>query len=808
MLSLSALTSSRGVFSVIGRNFSHYRIIEKLGQGGMGEVFLAEDSSLHRKVALKFLPPERQRDTAARKRLLREARSAAALNHPYICSIHEVGESENQDYIVMEYVEGQSLKERLEKGRPAAEEVLSVGIEVAEALEEAHGKGIVHRDIKPGNIMLTRTGHAKVMDFGLARQNLAEAAAADQDTETELTQRGMVVGTLAYMSPEQLRGQTADERSDLWALGVTLYEMAAGARPFLGQSGFEISSAILNQPPRPLPPGVPSELGAVIGRCLEKDPEKRYQRDAELRASLEAVRAGTVSFREAWRNRLTRNHRRVAAVVLVILLLLAGILVALDPGGLRGWITGEMGFPAQAIRIAVLPFANMTGDPEQEYLSDGLTQEMIVQLGRLAPQRLIVIARTSAMLYKKTEKSVAQIGQELGVGFILEGSARRDGGRIRVTAELIKVLDQTQLWAESYEREMAGILVLQSEVARKVAGALALKLFPTEQARLANVRTVNPEAYDAYLKGSHLWPKMTKADLDTAQQYFELALAKDPNYALAYVGIAMVWSCRNQSGMATPGEAVPKIVSAARQALQLDPDMGEAHYVLALSGTWHDWNWPAAELEWNRTFERNPDLAEARALYSHYLNILGRPREAMVHIDRALELDPLNTLFKTLYGVDLLFLRRYDDAIEQFRLALQAEPGQPVALNNLWFALALKGMEQDSYSTARTYIMGTYGSPKVAEAFDRGLAKGGPRAGYQLAAEALVAGMPEAFASPFDIASLFVGAGDKANALLWLEKGFELRDPNMPYIGRMPYFDPIRTEPRFQELVRRLNLPQ
>jgi serine/threonine protein kinase len=343
-------------FSMIGKIISHYRIIEKLGQGGMGGVFLAEDTSLHRKVALKFLPTEMQRDATAHKRFIREARSAAALDHPYICHINEVAESDGQDFIVMEYVEGRSLKDRLEQGPLPPEEALPIAIEVVEALEAAHGKGIIHRDIKPANIMLTKTGHAKVMDFGLAKQVIPpEGIGSAAETVTELTCEGSTVGTPAYMSPEQLRGQAADARSDIWALGVTLYELVAGVRPFRGQSRVELSSAILNQAPQPLPPQIPAELGAVIGRCLEKDPGKRYQQAAELREAMEAVQAGTVAPWVAWRYWLSRHRWLALAAALVVI---AAVLVGLDIGGIRRRLTGGQ---APAVRLAVLPFVPLPG---------------------------------------------------------------------------------------------------------------------------------------------------------------------------------------------------------------------------------------------------------------------------------------------------------------------------------------------------------------------------------------------------------------------------------------------------------------
>ncbi len=668
-----------------GKTLGHYRILEQIGQGGMGVVYLAEDASLHRKVALKFLSAEMQQDDTARKRFIREARSAAALDHPYICHINEVGESEGQDFIAMEYVEGQSLS-----GRPPLplEEALRIAIEVAEALDAAHGKGIIHRDIKPGNIMLTETGHAKVMDFGLAKKTLAPGGVdAGDATLTALTVGGAVSGTPAYMAPEQLRGQPADARSDLWALGVTLYEMVAGTRPFQGQGAYGLTSAIVSQPPLPLPTEVPAALRAVIARCLEKEPGKRFQTAGELREALSAVSASTGSPWVGWRHWMAHGRWRAVATAALALVLLVGILVGVDAGGVRGWLTGRTGNPARTVKLAVLPFANLTGDPEQEYLSDGLTQEMIAQLGRLHPQGLSVIARTSVMQYKKSEKPIDQIARELGVGYVLEGSARKDGGRIRITAELVQVRDQTQLWAETYDREMRGILTLQSDVARKVAESLALKLLPGEQSRLANARTVNPEAYDAYLKGLNRSYGITAADLDASLKYFELALQKDPNYPLAYVGVSIVWVYRQQMGVTPPHEAAPKAKAAALKALELDDTLADAHYALGLLYAWTDWNWPAADAAFRRAIDLNPNFPEARAFYSNYLQMMRRPDEATPQIERAVALDPFNPLLRSLRATDLVFSRRYDEAIAVARDV----PVSGVSMQALWWSVRRQG---------------------------------------------------------------------------------------------------------------------
>jgi TolB-like protein/predicted Ser/Thr protein kinase len=786
----------------IGQTFSHYRITEKLGQGGMGEVFLAEDTSLHRKVALKFLPTEMQQDATAHKRFIREARSAAALDHPYICHINEVAESDGQDFIAMEYVDGRSLKDRLEQGPMPPEDALPIAIEVVEALEAAHGKGIIHRDIKPANIMLTKTGHAKVMDFGLAKQVIPlEGIGSAAETVTELTCEGSTVGTPAYMSPEQLRSQAADARSDIWALGVTLYETVAGVRPFRGQSRVELSSAILNQAPQPLPPQVPAELGAVIGRCLEKEPGRRYQQAGELREALSAVQAGTVAPWVAWRYRLARHRWLALAAALVIV---AAVLLGLDVGGLRE----RLGGPARAVRLAVLPFENRSGDPEQEYVSDGLTDEMIAQLGRLHPQSLSVIARTSVMRYKKSGAPIDQIGRELRVEYVLEGSTRREGGRIRITAELIQVRDQTQLWADTYERERSDIMALQSDVARKVAGSLALKLLPEEQARLANVRQVNPEAYEAYLKGMQQWYKGTVASFNTALQHFESAIARDPNFAPAHAGVANIWLGRSQYGLISHVEAALVAKVAAQKAVELGEDLPETHNTLAIIKTWSEWDWAGGEREYRRVIELDPSSADARLGLSHLLLILQRPREAMEQIDRALEVDPFNVLAQSFRAVNLMKLRRYNEAIAQAREALRAEPSQPVAINALLQALYETQTEEEYVAEWKGIVSLNPAGLRSFEAFERGYKEGGYRAGWKRYAEYRATGFGKTHWNPTRAAGSYVKAGENALALDWLDKGFEAHDPNLPYVFIGPGFEPLRSEPRFQTLRRKMNLPQ
>jgi serine/threonine-protein kinase len=792
---------------MIGKTVSHYRIIDKIGQGGMGEVFLADDTSLRRKVALKFLPADMQKDAVARKRFLREARSAAALDHPYICHINEVAEAGGQDFIVMEYVEGRSLKDRVEQGPLPPEDALSVAVEVAEALEAAHGKGIIHRDIKPANVMLTQTGHAKVMDFGLAKQLASFGATETAETVTALTSNGSTVGTLAYMSPEQLRGQAVDGRSDIWALGVTLYEMVSGKRPFEGRSGFELTAAVLNQAPRPLPSQVPTEMAALIWRCLEKDPGRRYQRASELREALSAVQAGTVSPWVGLRYRLTHGRWPVIAAALLALVTLAGILVGLDVGGLRSSLAGRMGIPVRIVRLAVLPFANVSGDAEQEYVSDGVTGELITELGRMHPGTLQVIARMSVMRYKKTDKAVDQIGRELQVDYVLEGSAQKEAGRVRISAELIKVANQTQLWADRFERDAARVLALYGDVAQKVAQSLSLKLLPEEQARLAGVKKVDPEVYDLCLKGAYHLERMTKADFDTAEQYFQRALAKDPASAAAYAGMAGVWAYRQQMGFAPAQEARPKTKAAALRAIELDDNLAESHLRLADVLMLIDFNFPGAERELKRALELDPSNPEARALYAHLLLILGRSDEAMPQIERAVANDPLDLTIRMLYAATLVFVRRYDEAIAQANEVLRVQPGHIGALGAVVPARHMKHQYADAIASQTAYYE-AWGRPDVAEALKKGYAEVGYAGALRQATEVELAKHGNEGGVAFDAGSNYAMAGDRVRALDWLEKAYAEQDPNMPYIGCLPIFDPLRAEPRFQALLRRMNLPQ
>jgi eukaryotic-like serine/threonine-protein kinase len=781
-----------------------YVITSLLGAGGMGEVWRAHDSRLERDVALKVLPAAATTDETARTRLVREARLASKLNHPHICTVYEVGEADGQVFIAMELVEGLSLSARLADGPLPVDKVLRYGEQMADALAHAHSRGVVHRDFKSLNVLVTPEGQVKVLDFGLAKR-LAGEELADLATVTRqsLTAPGMVAGTLAYMAPEQLRGHAADERSDIWALGIVLHEMAAGQRPFQGQTGFELTAAILGQPAPPVPASVPAPLANVVERCLAKEPGERYQQSSEVRAALEAVAAGHGDARRAAPRAVPKRRSRAVAAAAGVLALLvaAAVLVGFDVGGIRSRVMGG----AATITLAVLPFANLSGDAGQEYLTDGFTQELITQLGRLHPQTLSVIARTSVMRYKKTDKPVDQIGRELGVDYILEGSAQRQGDRFRIAAELVKVADQTQLWADTYERELSAILMVQGQVAQSVAKALAVRLLPAEEARLAVARTVNPEAYDAYLRGFMLCQTLKAADLDAAQQCFEQALAKDPSYAPAYQGLTFVWLARGQVGFMMPSEAGPKAKAAALQALALDDNSAEAHEALAGVLAWSEWDWVNAEREWKRSLELDPNGANAHAFYAHYLAIMGRAAESISHSERAIKLDPFNPLYHSMYGMVLVRHRRYDDALAAAHKAISIHADTSLAFGVIQRVYISKGMRKEQLAEQRLRIAQ---DPERVAAFDRGLAEGGYEGAQRAIADVLAARYEKGqYREAYALAMRYLDAGDKDRAMAWLYRGYESHDQNLPYLG-WPNWDPLRSDPRFQALLRRIGLPQ
>ncbi len=773
--------------TIVGR----YKIIEELGRGGMGVVYKAQDNKLKRTVALKFLPPELTHISDVKERFMREAQAAAALDHPNICTVYEFDETEEKTFISMAYIEGQSLKKKIESDPLELDEALRIATQVAEGLQEAHNRGVVHRDIKSANIMVTEKGLAKIMDFGLARMTGG----------TLLTTEGMAMGTIAYMSPEQARGEEVDHRTDIWSFGVVLYEMFSGQLPFKGERDQAVVYSILNKKSKPitdLKADIPMSIEQVLGKALEKNPHERYQQIEDLLDDLKSISAGIVPEEIKVRLRKAKLLKRKRAILYASL---AGLIIIMAVIALS-LFTGR----AEAIdSIAVLPFENLTGDAGREYFVDGITDELIGQLGQISALR--VISRQTMMGYRGSNKPLPEIARELNVDALVEGSLQQVGESVRIRVQLIDAIpEERNLWGQTYERAMTDVLVMCSEMARAIAVELHIKLTPKEETRLASARQVNPQAYEAYLKGLSHWYKLTPPDLKAALQYFESALEKDPNYALAHTGIALVWIGRKQMGLVTPNEATPKVKEAVFKALELDNTLAEVHYTLALFRTWSEWDWEGGETAFQRAIEINPNYPDARVYYSNLLCYMGRPDEALAQGERALELDPLNSLFMGIFGNVLLHIRRYDDVIVQARNALRTSPNDPVGHYILWAALHMKGMYAEALVEAKAFFAGI-GLDVIAEVMAGGYEKDGYSGAMNIAAETLAEFSRTDFIMPFFISTVYAFAGEKEQALKWLERGYEIKDPNMPYMARSN-FDILRDEPRYQDLLRRMNLPE
>ena len=785
-----------------GVMLGNYRVERLLGRGGMGGVFLAYDTTLHRQVAVKVIDP-RPDSTSVDTRLLREARNAAGLNHPHICTVLEVGHAAAGSFIAMEYVPGQSLREMLDRGPLSLADVLQYGIQAADALAYAHSRGVVHRDFKAANAIVGEDGRLKIVDFGLARRD--DATMGNATTMVSLVPAGVLAGTPYAMAPEQIRGEPADARTDIWALGVLLYEMAAGQAPFGGGTVAEVYSSILTNAAAPLSTAVPVALRAVIDRCLEKDRARRYQAAAEVRSALESIAAGTASATSVWRYRLRRS-RWLTSVAAVLIVALA--MVGTNAGGIRDWL-----FSARAespVKLAVLPFENLTGDPEQEYFTDGLTDEMITQLGHLQPRRLSVIARTSSMRYKRRDTSMNDIARELGVDYIMEGSARRDGNRIRINATLVDVRSQTQRWSESFDRELSNILGLQSEIASGVARTLALRLLPADESRLATKRAVNPEAYEAYLKGRFHWQTLVPTELDVAMNYFGVAVQKDPAYAAPYIGMGTVYGLFCTNGRMRCVEALPKWKELVLKAKALDPDFPQVQSHLAATAYYVDWDWAAADREFKRAIELDATDPDTRMWYANFLvNVAGRIDEGIAQARRAVELDPQNALYRVRLGVALFDGRHDDESIAVLQQVLKSDPNMRQAQGNLVSALAAKGMYKEAVAQM---AQNQPNNPDFAAALRERDAETAYRRAARIRPDAMVRQAETAAASgafgyvqPGGIGAAYARARETTLALDWLEKAYPGHETVMVDL-RSRIFDVLRGEPRYEALLRRMNL--
>lgn len=789
---------------MLGQRFDHYVIQQKLGEGGMGVVYRARDEKLQRDVALKFLETLPTGSSAGHERVLQEARAISALNHPNICTVYEVGEVDGKPYIAMEYVEGRGLNVEIPSAGLPVDQVERYGLQLADALAHAHSRGVIHRDLKASNVMLTPSGRLKVLDFGIS-QRFEPGRLSDGTTVLDASWESQhtFTGTLPYVAPEILKGLEADVRTDIWSLGVLLYEMAAGHRPFRGETAFELSAAILRERAPEIAPPLPPVLNSVIEKSLDKDPGQRYQSAGEVRAALEAATTAshTQSFRPLPKDESTGlfSTRKIAIFALVIAL----------AGGLVYWLNGRgtkqkpaVPLPGAIQSIAVLPLENLSGDPNQDYFADGMTDALITELSQI--RKLRVISRTSVMQYKHTQKSLDQIAQELNVDAIVEGSVVRAGDRVRISAKLFQTNVEGALWGGNFERNFTDVLALQSDVATAIARSIQVELSGAEQSQLARSRSVVPEAYEAYLKGRFEMEKRTPEAFHDATTYYQQAIAKDPTFAAAYAGLADCYQTMSTYEMGSPKVLMPKAKAAAEKALQLDDRLAQAHTSLAAL-RFFLMDGGDIEGEFQRAIALDPGYAQAIHWYGLYLAAIGRKEDSIRELKLAREIDPKSMIIRANLGFVYYLAGDYNRAEEVEKNVIQMDPSFIPAHSYLGQIYLAKKQYTEAIDQFRTAASLSPGDNSAEAELAGAYAMAGKKAEAEEILQELQKKSRTQYVSEYDWATLYAGFRDKEKTQKALEQAYAERNPRLVNLAVHPQFAFLKGEPRFERLRKEIS---